>query len=503
MSLFGQTSNSGGLFGSNNSGGGLFGAANSSPSAASTTPGGGLFGNTKPLTSNVPPAATGGLFGSATNSNTPASGGLFGGATASAASNTTNSGGLFGTSTNSSTSAAGTSGGLFGASKPLTGGGLFGASTSAPSVGLFGTPTTTSTTSGGLFSTPAATSASMAFGAPAATSTGGGLFSAPTTTSTPQVGASLFTPGSTNSAPTSTGLFGNLNSSASNQATSNSLFGSQNQNPSPFLFGGSTQPVGGTGNLFGSSQNAGNTSNSLFGTKPANVPAATGSSVSQLNSLFNRATRFNDLADDAKKQLEMLDAMIQTQCRHSDALKAMQLGTEISEGTSLLRQVTSEMHTTSASVITASNLLDSVRQNIDGDVADLIKLASIVDVYRAQRTAGGTHNTGEVLPNPINFQYEYFSQKAIEMEERVKTYRQTIDFVELQLKGLFDRPSPASIVPALKAQYHTFMILADKVAQLDTEIRAVKDEYREIWRHQTGSVRDPFSEVDRAFGLCN
>jgi hypothetical protein len=45
------------------------------------------------------------------------------------------------------------------------------------------------------------------------------------------------------------------------------------------------------------------------------------------------------------------------------------------------------------------------------------------------------------------------------------------------------------------------MVLADKVAQLDAAVTNLKEEYREIWRHQTGSVRDPFAEIDQAFGL--
>ena len=59
----------------------------------------------------------------------------------------------------------------------------------------------------------------------------------------------------------------------------------------------------------------------------------------------------------------------------------------------------------------------------------------------------------------------------------------------------------SAIVPALKAQYSTFMALADKVAQLDAALTLLKEEYRDIWRHQTGSVRDPFAEIDQAFGL--
>ncbi|KNZ60189.1 hypothetical protein VP01_1599g3 [Puccinia sorghi] len=476
--------------------------------------------------------------------------------------NSTTDRNMFG-ATSSSASAGPSSGGLFGAAQPQNSGNIF-ASSSNTSGGLFGASTTTSTpqTTGNLFGSSTSTTATPQTGLfgnsnqlsnPQQQS--GNLFGASnqnntastnlfgSTNNTPNnagasAGGSLFgsTQGTTNQ---NTGLFG-----STNQPSGNNIFGTSTQNtPSTNLFGSNNNTnlnASGVGNLFGSTQgNSSNLGNS-FANKASSVPVTPASSlsliasnfyplpslqnfhqnnqstnavyslmtisgvsnsVSQSNPVFTRTTRFNDLPEDAKKQLESLDAMIQTQCRHSDTLKAMQLGTEITEGTSLLRHVTSEMHATSASVKTSSNLLDSIRQSIDGDVADLLNLVAIVDAHHAQRIAVGAHNSADSLPNPMKFQFEFFSQKTADMEERVKRYRQTIDYVELQLKGLFDRPSPASIVPALKAQYSTFMVLADKVAQLDAAVASLKEEYRDIWRHQTGSVRDPFAEIDQAFAL--
>ncbi|PLW44387.1 hypothetical protein PCASD_04511 [Puccinia coronata f. sp. avenae] len=403
-----------------------------------------------------------------------------------------------------STSAGPSSGGLFGAAKPQSSGNLFGSS-SGISGGLFGASTTTST--------PQATG--NLFGSTTSTPQAGGLFRNSNQPATGQQSSGNLFGASTQNTPATTNLFGsnnnNLNASGSGGGN---LFGSTQgtTTPNTGLFGNNNQPAAsqqpagnftnlnasGSGNLFGSNLLGSNKASSVPVTPS---PSGVGNSVSQSNPVFTRTTRFNDLPEDAKKQLEMLDAMIQIQCRHSDTLKAVQLGTEITEGTSLLRHVTSEMHATSASVKNSSKLLDSIRQSIDGDVADLLNLAAIVDAHHAQRMAVGAHNAADSLPNPMKFQLEFFSQKTADMEERVKRYRQTIDYVELQLKGLFDRPSPASIVPALKAQYSTFMVLADKVAQLNGAIETLKDEYRDIWRHQTGSFRDPFAEIDQAFGL--
>ncbi|CAH7690442.1 hypothetical protein PPACK8108_LOCUS25794 [Phakopsora pachyrhizi] len=510
MSIFGQSSTgtSSGLFGgTKNASGSLFGSSNqptttnlfgsntANQQQTNSAPSAGLFGNLNQQASGLTPSTTNNIFG-AQNQNTNASnvsqtGGLFGSnATTSSTLNSPAPGGMFGATTNSNNLLSGS--GLFGSSKPLT---SIPAPASAATAGLFGA--TNNNSANTITQPPGGTGL---FGSNAAQPSQG-LFGS-SVTSTPATGTGA------------TSIFGNSTQTSnnnSNLAQNNNIFGSLNN----------SQPRNlntGTSSLFSSTSQNNNqslASGGLFGPKNPLSMIAPGSglspSVSQANSIFTRTTRFNDLPDDSKKQLEMLDALIQSQCRYADALKALQLGTEINEGTSLLRQVTSEMYTASASITTSSNLLDSIRQKIDADVSDLLKLSSIIESsqsnQRINNLATQSSSTSSSLPlldpipNPLKFQFDYFCQKSSEMEDRIKSYRQTIEFVELQLKSLYDKPSPASIVPALKAQYSTFMVLADRVAQLDTELRSLKDEYREIWRHQTGSVRDPFAEVDRAFSI--
>ncbi|KAI8457592.1 hypothetical protein BY996DRAFT_6411533 [Phakopsora pachyrhizi] len=471
MSIFGQSSTgtSSGLFGgTKNASGSLFGSSNqptttnlfgsntANQQQTNSAPSAGLFGNLNQQASGLTPSTTNNIFG-AQNQNTNASnvsqtGGLFGSnATTSSTLNSPAPGGMFGATTNSNNLLSGS--GLFGSSKPLT---SIPAPASAATAGLFGA--TNNNSANTITQPPGGTGL---FGSNAAQPSQG-LFGS-SVTSTPATGTGA------------TSIFGNSTQTSnnnSNLAQNNNIFGSLNN----------SQPRNlntGTSSLFSSTSQNNNqslASGGLFGPKNPLSMIAPGSGVSQANSIFTRTTRFNDLPDDSKKQLEMLDALIQSQCRYADALKALQLGTEINEGTSLLRQVTSEMYTASASITTSSNLLDSIRQKIDADVSDLLKLSSIIESsqsnQRINNLATQSSSTSSSLPlldpipNPLKFQFDYFS-----------------------------------IVPALKAQYSTFMVLADRVAQLDTELRSLKDEYREIWRHQTGSVRDPFAEVDRAFSI--
>jgi len=57
-----------------------------------------------------------------------------------------------------------------------------------------------------------------------------------------------------------------------------------------------------------------------------------------------------------------------------------------------------------------------------------------------------------------------------------------------------------AIVATLQAQNTSFVALAGKTAELDTQLQKLKVQYRELWRAHTGSARDPFNELDRRPG---
>lgn len=59
--------------------------------------------------------------------------------------------------------------------------------------------------------------------------------------------------------------------------------------------------------------------------------------------------------------------------------------------------------------------------------------------------------------------------------------------------------SPA-ISSTLEAQHTTFVALASKTAALDAELQKIKALYTQLWRAKTGSMRDPFNELDRGGG---
>ena len=59
---------------------------------------------------------------------------------------------------------------------------------------------------------------------------------------------------------------------------------------------------------------------------------------------------------------------------------------------------------------------------------------------------------------------------------------------------------PTAITSTLQAQHATFIALANKTAVIDAELQKIKVLYTQLWRARTGSMRDPFNELDRGTG---
>jgi nucleoporin p58/p45 len=56
------------------------------------------------------------------------------------------------------------------------------------------------------------------------------------------------------------------------------------------------------------------------------------------------------------------------------------------------------------------------------------------------------------------------------------------------------------ISSTLQTQHAIFVSLAAKTAAVDAELQKVKMLYTQLWRAKTGSVRNPFNDLDRVSG---
>ena len=57
-----------------------------------------------------------------------------------------------------------------------------------------------------------------------------------------------------------------------------------------------------------------------------------------------------------------------------------------------------------------------------------------------------------------------------------------------------------AITSTLEAQHATFIALASRTAAVDAELQKIKALYIQLWRAKTGSMRDPFNDLDRGAG---
>ncbi|KAG6862474.1 hypothetical protein C0995_000020 [Termitomyces sp. Mi166 len=433
---------------------------------------GGLFGQST-AGSSTTQAATGGLFGQPPNQ--PSGGGLFGQSTTQPASG---GGGLFG---QSATQPATTGGGLFGqpAAQPAAGGGLFGQSTTQNTGGgLFGQSTSQPAAgSGGLFgqSTTQNTSGSI-FGQSTTqpTASGGGLFGQSTMQPS---GGGLF--GQSTMQPSSGGLFGQ----STTQPTSGGLFG-QTQPVGGNLFGGSTlqaQPILPAGGLFGNNQ-----------LQQSQTPTGL---------LLCKSTKFNDLPDDTKRILEGIDSYIQGRLQISKDLHQRKLGEEPLKAQELLQGIRKvdnlrllyDLMNISAQTRDDFHLAKDMKSQVDQAVQDTIVAIRLVDAFKAPQGSGTSY-----LNSHANFPLEFFARVAENMSQRLVWYKSTIEQIERKLSSSTSQlQTPHGIAATLQAQHATFLSLASKTAALDVEFQKIKVFVTQLWRAKTGSVRDPFNELDR------
>jgi nucleoporin p58/p45 len=133
----------------------------------------------------------------------------------------------------------------------------------------------------------------------------------------------------------------------------------------------------------------------------------------------------------------------------------------------------------------------------------------------------------------------FFTRVTQEMQERLQWYKNTIEVFQYRLRvytskssntpysklsGNFphQRPNhkirhkvslslhspltacssyiPSAISSTLQTQHAIFVSLAARTAAVDGEVQKVKELYTQLWRAKTGSMRDPFNDLDRGSG---
>ncbi|KAI0775097.1 hypothetical protein BD413DRAFT_603096 [Trametes elegans] len=286
-------------------------------------------------------------------------------------------------------------------------------------------------------------------------------------------------------------------------------FGSLGQSTATGGFGSSTlQPQATQSSLFGGSTAPAQTGSSLWG-RPATQQQQ---QQPQGAPLFTKSTKFNDLPDELKKTFENIDSFIQGRVQICNDLKQRKLGDEALKGQEEIRSVHKEL-TGAITVLTADvQHTKDLKHKVEQTVQDTIVATRVVEGFR------NPQQNGQYLKTYANFPLEFFYRVSEQMKERLRWYKATIEHIERKLSSaasqpqhtpqgmrfpkLCWRPSPHSgaataIVATLEAQHATFMALAAKAAAVDAELQKLRTLYTQLWRQKTGSMRDPFNELDR------
>ncbi|GBE87899.1 hypothetical protein BKA93DRAFT_798022 [Sparassis latifolia] len=234
---------------------------------------------------------------------------------------------------------------------------------------------------------------------------------------------------------------------------------------------------------------------SLFGRQPSQQPTF-GANQLPATPPFTKSTRFNDLPDEVKRVFENIDGQIQGRIQISNDLKQRKLGEEAVKGQEVVRSVHKDL--LSAITTLHSDVLRTrdLKAKVDQTVQDTIIATRIVDGFRNPQQYG-VH-----LKNHADFPLEFFNRVTEQMRERLRWYKATIEQIERKLSSAATQSqyTPQAISSTLEAQHATFVALASKTAALDAELQKIKALYTQLWRARTGSMRDPFNELDRGSG---
>lgn len=212
--------------------------------------------------------------------------------------------------------------------------------------------------------------------------------------------------------------------------------------------------------------------------------------------LFTKSTKFNDLPENVKKTFEDIEAHIQGRLQISKDLKQRQVGDEATKGQDLIRGMHKDL--INSITVLQNDILSTrdLKAKVDQSVQDTIVAVHIIDGFRNPQQHGAH------LRNHANFPLEFFTRITDQMRKRLQSYKETIEQIERKLTSAAQQVqyTPQAITATLEAQNTSFVALANKIAALDTDLQRLKVLYTQLWRAKTGSMRDPFSQLDRGSG---
>ncbi|CAO3667818.1 unnamed protein product [Umbelopsis vinacea] len=196
-----------------------------------------------------------------------------------------------------------------------------------------------------------------------------------------------------------------------------------------------------------------------------------------------KSTRYMELPDDAKHELDELERMIQVEVQTCDYIRARKAAMDENVITSV-RKEADEM----------TKKLDALNNRLNGNMERIKRLLGGVDYE--MRSASVAKIVVDTYKNPAsggkwlsghNVHNEYFKRLAHTFEIRLERYRQNIAEIEMTVSSLAKgtRQSPHAIAEVMKYQNKSFIAVAGKVAAIHDEIEKLKELYLGSYGNKT------------------
>jgi len=249
-------------------------------------------------------------------------------------------------------------------------------------------------------------------------------------------------------------------------APSTHPFGAFNQQvaqPAPYTGLNISQPIGFTSSLAPNLQ------------APDGIPSLA----------ITNSTKFNDLPPILQDLLNDVENLVQSGSNIAKDLNAREFGQEIVNNAATGRQIFHDLSATTNTLVSDYLFAKDLRNKIDQAVQDVIIASRIIDGFKdAQQNLH--------LKNHAQFPLEFFSRITEQMAERIQRYRVIMEQVERKLESSFQtQQPPQAIAAALQSQNASFMALSVQVAEVHSELEALKAKFKA----RLGGTRDPFARV--------
>ncbi|RUS26625.1 hypothetical protein BC938DRAFT_470511 [Jimgerdemannia flammicorona] len=207
---------------------------------------------------------------------------------------------------------------------------------------------------------------------------------------------------------------------------------------------------------------------------------------------ITKSSRYIELPDVAKQQLDELDRYMQTQIRVSE-----HISTQIKvTGEDLIAKVRTETEELAQKMDNLKGWLERDKNLVDhlrGVVQNEFKVAEeqavrAIDIYKQSGRQG-------LFAAALRTE-NYFLDLVNGFEKRMQEYRQILEEIERNLVSLSHstHQSPQAISEIMRNQHKSFLAIAGKVAQLDDAIKRQKEQYVAYRRKYYGDDRNPFDK---------